>query len=262
MNNKVTMAAIAVAVIALAALAYTIYGAKPTSNSNTNTVNNNVSQAPTNTAEPKPKYTYQFEGGFNPDYSKSTADGKIYQIDEKGVKTLVVPSIKDAYPELKQAFNWTFGQVSQSTDKGYLYFTKILLETDAPPTDIIRFDGNTKKFTKLSTSPYFFGYGTASASKSTPWAVSMVNPQSEADEQSLYLIDLDRDSAKLVIKLPAGQSFNFCHEGGCLGGKIGQIEWLTGTQYQVGIYSTTETTKDQYGNIERKLIEKRKFNIN
>ncbi len=268
MNKRITIAAVVVAVIAVAALAYNMYGNQLLGETNSNTTaqpeiasNTNMGDVSNDDSQRKIE-TLKFVSNYK-DNAPLDFDGKIVSINAySGTETVIVPSIKNAYPELKQAFNWTLQQVSQSEDKGYLYFTKVLMETDAPPADLIRFDGNTKKFTKLSVSSYFYGYGTASASKTSPWAASVVNPQSESDEQSLYLLDLDRDTAKLVIKLPAGQTFNFCHDGGCLGGKIGNIEWLSGTQYQVGIYSTIETEKDQYGSIQRKLIEKRKFNIN
>ncbi len=214
----------------------------------------------------KPTYSYQYipntvNHNFT-EFTEATYDGKIVRTDLKtNAKETVVPSVKKAYPAIKP-INLSFEVLSAPKNSSNIYFTVIPNETDGFPFDIIRYNGEQNTFTKLKTSTYFDSPGVRSGSKNSAYVASTENPQNGEDERSLFLIDLETDTAKLLTKLPANETFNSCYEGNCLGGWMGQIEWLSESTFQISVYDANATTTDEqgYGPV-RKLIAKRKFTV-
>lgn len=208
------------------------------------------------------KYVMNYDSASGKPITDSSWDGKIIQIDPTTKKeTVIISSVKASYPELKQSKNLGFSDLISLPNSNQIYLTKILYETDGFPQDIIRFDGPTKKFTKLKISNQFDSFAVSAISKTIPFIVTTDNPQNESDDRSLFLLDLGSDSSKLITKLSNTETFNSCYQQGCLGGVAGEITWLDDNYIEASIYSYSETEKDQWGNPVNKFIEKRKYKV-
>lgn len=219
--------------------------------------------------QPTHRYRYEYvanytdKGGF----TEQNYDGKIIQIDtQSGANAeavTVIPSVKAAYPKLKEMINLSFQTLSYSNNNNYLYLTTVLMESDGGQRGIIRFEPLTKKLVDLKISEYFTTF-TAVASVSSPYIASIQAPGAGSEitkNRSLFLLDLDADTVRTLTTLPANQSFNGCHNELCFSGVINSIKWLSEKEFEAGIYDITKTEQDQDGNTVRKRIETRKFNI-
>lgn len=267
--TKENVLAVSIALIALIGLYFgSVYLRDKSQTINYRTEESQVKSPTTQTPETtsEKSYTYKYVMNYNPasenPINENSWDGKIVQIDpETNKEVIVVPSVKAAYPELKKSQNLGFGDLISLPNSKQIYLTKILYETDGFPTDIIRFDGPTKKFTKLKISNQFDSFAVRAISKTIPFIVTTDNPQNESDDRSLFLLDLAADSSKLITKLGPNETFNSCYQQGCLGGVAGEITWLNDNYIEASIYSYSETEKDQWGNPANKFIEKRKYKV-
>lgn len=206
------------------------------------------------------EFTYVYEDGHinGEELTPQNTDGKIYQINTTTkAKTLVIPSVKAVIPALKENEYTFLSQVGESKDKSSLYFTQTYIEGAGK---LFKFDGKTKKITEMKISNYYESFGATFSTKS-PYITSIFNPKNSEDGGTLFLLDLDNDTTKVLATLPANQTFNICGLEGCLGTIGANVEWLTASQFQISIYDA-KAGKDKDGNPQAKLIEKRKFNIN
>lgn len=187
-------------------------------------------------------------------------DGKIIRVDNKTKKEeVIIASIKAAYPPLKQQFNTTLMALSLPKNAKNLYFTQILMDTDASPTDIIKLDLSTKKFSKMKVSTYWQAYHPKAVLTNGALAVSTYNPTNDQDDKSLFLIDLETDTAKVFVKLASNQSFNYCVDDNCFGGFQGEVKWTNATTVQANIYNPNQTVVDESGTTTRKLLKTQNF---
>lgn len=209
-------------------------------------------------------YVYDFvsnapqEGEFN----QNTFDGKIVKRDVyTGIETVEIESIKKAYPALQESFNKTFFKLSKSSEFPYLYLTIAYSETDSGGSNIVRYDGNTKTFIDLKTSPYFNSF-ISTVSPYAPFIATTNNIANEKDYRSLYILDLDKDEARLLTKLPVSETFNPCELVGCFGDNSAVINWIDANTFEIEVYAAGQAITDSAGSTQAKLIEKRKFKIN
>ena len=254
-----------VALVILIALyfgsAYLRDQAQPTELSNQLTEQSN----PTNQQPAETTYQYKYIPNYTPDqpyvYNAHTYDGKIVRIDPvTNQEIVVVPSVKAAYPPVAP-INLSLSVLAYSDDSSRVYFTTIPNESDGFPFDIIRYNGPANTFTKLKISNQYDSYAVRATATNSPFIVTTDNPRDDSDDKSLFLLDLEADSSKLIVKLPANETFNFCYQQGCLGGVMGDIVWLNSQYIEASIYSFNETEKDEYGNPANKFIEKRKYKV-
>lgn len=213
------------------------------------------------------QFTYKYVANYkdNGGFTEQNYDGKIVKTDTKSNQTtVVIPSVKQAYPKLKQAKNLSLQELTRSDSKGYLYLTTVLMESDGGRNGIVKFDPQTNKLAELKISDYFKIYS-ARESTTTPFAASILTPAENMDTKDpkkLYLLDLDNDTVKTLTTLPNGQTFNYCYVGGCMFGVMPEIEWISGSEFEITVFSTTQSDTDEYGNDIPKRVKKLKFNVN
>lgn len=266
--KKIALAGIIIAILLIALFISLFFKSKSDSdvsdaerlqNSGVN-LNGEVNPIPTQTTS-NLEFTYEYvpDRKEGDPYELDNLDGKIFQTNTKTkARTIVVPSVMKAYPPLKGNGGQEFYQISASNDKPFLYFSISFIEGAA---GIIRYDGSTNKFTKLKINDYFNTFE-ARASKISPYAVSTENANSKSDERSLFLLDLDNDTVRLLTKLPQKETFNPCPIIGCLGDSATEVTWLDKENFQITVYDANQTIPTDGRNTEAKVIEKRKFNIN
>jgi uncharacterized protein YxeA len=229
------------------------------------TTNQNSEQQPEQIAAEQSANQQKFKYEFVSDQKEGEAydwknqDGKIVQTNlQTGIQTVLIPSVRKAYPDPKLVEGVALYPIAESINKPYLYFARSYIEG---AEGIIRFDASTKKFTELKISDYYQSFMSQSA-KTAPFIATTHNVGDATDERSLFLLDLDKDTRTLLLKLPQNQTFNPCKIEGCIGDQVAVIEWLDQTSFQITIYNPVGQTVDQDGNTRAKIIEKRKFKIN
>ena len=209
------------------------------------------------------QYEYEFISKYKEnggDWYGENLDGKIVQTNLKtGQTTVLVESVLKAYPDPERGNGQTYSIISQSDKSPYLYLSNSYIEGMA---GIIRFDRFTKKFTKLIIGDYFDIF-LARASGSSPFAASTNNIKDSTDERSLFLLDLDNGTAKLLVKLPTNLTFNICGIEGGMVGNCSEIEWLDKENFEIKIFDAKPgPVNPETGGPEAILKETRKFNIN
>lgn len=209
------------------------------------------------------QYKYEFISKYmenGGDWSGENLDGKIVQTDLKtGHKTVLVDSVFKAYPNPERGDGQTYDIISHSNESPYLYLSNTYIEG---MEGIIRFDKSTKKFTELKIGDYFDAF-LARASQYSPFAATTKNIKDAADERSLFLLDLDNGTAKLLFKLPTNLTFNICGIEGGMVGNCSEIEWLDKENFEIKIFDAKPgPVNPETGGPEAILKETRKFNIN
>ncbi len=176
-----------------------------------------------------------------------------------GVDEVLVPSVKAAIPELGKELNHSLLKLSFPSTGSALFFVEVLLDTDAPPMDIFKFDLRTKTFTKLSSSEYYSGYGTKALSPDGEKIIALKDTVSDPNIQKLWVIDLPTDTVKLAVELSGNESFNGCSEN-CFSGIAGEISWLDNDTIQYSVYdSSNKMNTGKYPDFQ--LIEVRTVDV-
>lgn len=179
----------------------------------------------------------------------------VYRHPDTGAETVLLPSVKNALPELKSQFNKTLFKLSFPDGSNKIYFTSGLANTDAPPGLIYAFDLNTRSFSKLQIGSYFMLW--ASSLSPNGWFIATVDlSQNDLKRQKLILLDLKRDEKRTLITLTGNETLNHCAECSFLGIEL-KISWLDSNTIRYEVYDSSTITNDTGGNIVHPLIEAR-----
>ncbi len=214
-------------------------------------------------------YFYKFVSSYDPDapfetLNEKNYDGKIIKVDqESNEETIVIESIKEAYPPIKASFNYSLLPMDiQGIDPDHIYFNLIAYETDGGLGRIIKFDGKGNTIKELGISEYYHNDG-AKYSQFGPYAASVINPDNQSDVETLYLLDFEKDKAIALETLPKNRTYNVCSFSGCMSGLWTEIEWLDETSFQIKIYESKPGPIDpQTGTPTPILVENKVFKIN
>lgn len=210
-------------------------------------------------APEEPVVSYELVHNLGGEYATHEYhDAKLIEKNvQTGQQTVLVSSIKQAIPALKISFNTTLEELSFPLNSGHLYFTVMLSETDAPLGDVYRFDISTKQFTKLALVSKYRGFGEQKISPDGLFIASTFDFEENGQVRKLYLLDLEHDTVKTLVILPANETLNSCVDGNCLGGNYGDVSWQNETTIQYAVYDSQKKFTDEYGNENRPLKEKR-----
>lgn len=203
------------------------------------------------------RYEYIPDAKSTDEYDMNNNDGRIVRIDTvSGQSIVLVSSVKALFPNLQPGTS--LYHLATSADNAAMYFTIAYGEGAA---GIYKFDLTNKKFSELKISKQYDSMG-SSVSPTSAYIVTVINPDNPADDHSLFVLDLDKDSSKLLTKFPVTQTINICTIQGCLGPVLINPTWLDDKNFEINIYDTKPGPIDpQTGGPEAKLIEKRKFTI-
>lgn len=265
MKYASTIIMAAILLVAAGAAIYILTRDKtPASTQNNNQLRESNDQASDFDPESSHRYEYRYLSKWE-NYNLGLNEqlkGQISRVDKQtGEEQIIIDDIREAYPPLGEQFNRTLALISSPKNSDKLYFANILLETDAPLSDIIEFNGTSQEFAKLKISRYYQTHAPKAAAQNAPVAASAFNPDNPEDTRTLFLLNLHQDRAAVLLKLPNNQSFNYCIDDNCMGGYLGEMHWLDDSRLEVGIYDTTTTETDENGFVKRKLVEKRVINI-
>lgn len=206
-------------------------------------------------------YAYELRSTYTGpyDFSEKQFDAEIVKKNIiSGQEEVLVPSIKKAVPALKAAVNLTFNKLAFPANPKKLFFNIILSESDAPSGDIYSFDLTTQKFTKLTISKYT-GFGPFVVSPNKLFIATTNDPAGSGADNKLFLVNLDTDSATVLVTLPNNQTFNNCLE--CLGDNGGSVKWLNADTIEYEVYDSKKEGVDKYGSRARLFIKTDSYTI-
>ncbi len=210
------------------------------------------------------QYSYQYvsDGGAN----VGKMDGKIYRTNLKtGQKTVHVPSIQSLVSDemredlgLAEDNTWSMQQIAHSPNKPYLYFSFSFIEG---AQGIVRYDGSDNTLKPLNISSYYDSFSASNSPGNGLSAISLSKKNGSGDGRTLYLLNLDTDTASTLLTLPPNRTFNVCGLEGCLGSLGMNSDWINANEFVIDIYDAKAGT-DENGNPKAILVESRKIKIN
>lgn len=207
--------------------------------------------APSQTPSPQtvPSDVYQL---VIPD--PASYDQQLVKVDPKtGEKKVLVPSIKNAFPELKTDFNKTLSKLSFPAQSDKLFFQEIFSETDAGPVGLVAYDIPSNKFTRLKVSQFWKYEFEPKISPDGRNLVATYDFSSDGRLRKLYVLNLETDTATLLVTLKGSETLNSCAED-CLG-ISDDLSWIDNQTIQYSVY---DVTKKVSATGEYQLVEKRK----
>jgi hypothetical protein len=140
-------------------------------------------------------------------------DQKLVRLNkETNEKEIIVASTKKSLPELQDQFNITLSVLAAPDSGLEIYFTTLLMQTDAPPYGIYIFDLENKKFRKLSISDDFSGWTYLVSEDKTKVVVPLLYADYGSVRQLLFL-DLVKDEKKILVTLPESETLDAVYSG-------------------------------------------------
>lgn len=144
---------------------------------------------------------------------------------------IVIPSVKDALPELKDQFNRTLSIVAQPHGANAV-FTQVLMQTDAGHANLYRIDEQTQKLVKMGISEdYNKGLWGAASNEQRYVAVT----HNKADEPGVYrhlkVLDMVNDTIVADIVVESSKAIS-------IGEELWKVSTMTfsGSVLRYGVY--------------------------
>jgi len=185
-------------------------------------------------------------------------DKKLVRISKTtGEKEVLVQSIKTEISGLKAKDNLTLMEYAAPSGSDYVFFAEILSDTDAGMSALYSFNVNTNKFKKLDISKYLETYCVELApDKKRVATASDDNPSiGKGLSQKLYLLDLEKDTAKQIVTLSGSETLNKGISGL---GSMFDVKWKDDKIIEYAVYNQSTLANNlSTGLDEKQLIEKR-----
>jgi hypothetical protein len=167
-------------------------------------------------------------------------DSKLVKISSDGKETVLVPSTKKAILDLAATPNRMLQELSLPKSGSRLYFVEILGDTDAPPRALYVYDLVKGQFSRMAVSQYYAGFGERVLSPDGMKLASTVGPDNDND-QKLFLVDLNADTAKVLVTLSGQETLNSCVSN-CFGGFQGNVSWKDSDTVQYSVYDGSKVS--------------------
>ena len=159
-------------------------------------------------------------------------DQRLVAKDADGVRSVLVPSVQAAIPELplKRALQLR----TPVPASGRAVFAAVFPDTDAAVSAFYTYDPASRSFALMPTlTKHYPGYGPLPIAPDGRAALTAFDGTDE--ERNLYLIDLERDEAVLLDTLPEGETF--VSERGMADAPHTRIAWVDNDTATIDIYT-------------------------
>lgn len=191
-------------------------------------------------------------------------DQKLIQQDKlTKTETIIVSSIKESVPELKDQNNLLLSFFALPKDAKIIIFKSIITETDNPFGLLYSFNIENKQFTKMKINDIYNGFfgGLAISPDQTKFVWVPENEKAELGmAQMMYLIDLINDENRVIVNLKGTETFN---AGLFAMNSYFKINWDNNEQINYAVYDQSKKGKDfdPFSEDDRKniFIDSRKF---
>lgn len=196
----------------------------------------------------------------------SKYDAQITRTHQKtGKKEVVIASVRKTLKDDLKEFNDTLIEYAIPSNSRTIYFRQVKAQTDNPFGVLWSFDVTTKEFTKMNVNSIYKDSVIDAISPDKKKAVAL--PIEEGVEegllQKLYLLDLEKDDSKLLVKLEGNETLDAGFGG--LGVQV-EISFIDKDNLEFAVYNHKTGDKEKYQqNFEvkylKQIIEKRQEKI-
>ncbi|MDD3190275.1 MAG: hypothetical protein PHI66_01115 [Candidatus Pacebacteria bacterium] len=183
---------------------------------------------------------YEYKLVFYEPYSIENYEQKLVRKNrDTGEETIIVKSIKESLPELKEQFNLILVDFAQPNDSDKVFFRSVYSETDNGSGYIYVFDVNGCSFTKSKLNEVFDnfqGYYETSPNNEKALWIPDDNPFSEQEMcswkmQSLQLVSLSEEKTENVLNLSGNETFGpMCYLGCSF-----DVHWVDDTKIKYAV---------------------------
>jgi len=207
--------------------------------------NNNRSSSSSAVSSGRYILRYHIDNAVGMGIDKSLQSGKTseYEMDAEVMKLfpqgnpgqVVLPSIKDAMPSLKDPSNKTLIVFAQPKD-GTTVFTEALWQTDADVHSLYTFDEFASELSAMNSSAIFNAraYGSAYKSPNEKYVAVMQNEADGKDLTKISIIDLSRDVVIDTFTAPANRSVRRSSDMPF----VADVTWVNNGLLLLGLYDT------------------------
>lgn len=189
--------------------------------------------------------TYRVSYGFDRGAEGGAAafDAQVIERRTDGTASIVVKSVKEAIPALKEKDNLTLKVFAQSAD-GTVIFKSIYMDTDDSSGDLYAFDIVSHAFTRMKVNEIYDGFygGFALSADQTRFAW-VPNKEMGGDTKTMYLIDLASDSYEAIVQLSGKETFN---GGGFALSSSFNISWIDNETLRYSVYDQSKKSEQFY----------------
>lgn len=204
------------------------------------------------------EYTVRYNYDINPG-SSEPYDGQLVAIDTRtGEESILVSSIKNALPVLKERSNLTLAVVALP-QSGTAILKVVLMDTDNSSGDLYSFSPDTLRFTKMKLNERYDGFYDGSTISPSQNFVAWTEGASQDDEVNgnmkyLYVGSLANDTYWIAVTLSGNETLN----GGefAMSSKF-DIEWIGEGELRYAVYDQSMKGPSSMGT----LIEYRTVKI-
>lgn len=185
----------------------------------------------------------------------------IVRTNSDGSQTVLLTNEKIKEVLLKESDYRLIRELSNISKNNKVYFYTFLNGSDAPPGGIYEFDIQSSNFRKLPLiSKYYSNYGNKSVSPDGRYIATMEDPNNSSERQKIFLLDLERDTVKIIVQLSKNEVVTFCSSKGDCWGNSGELKWIKENTLEYGVYDSTKFISENFP-FDYPLIEKRQVKI-
>ncbi len=169
------------------------------------------------------------------------------------IETVVISSVKNAVPMLKERQNLLLSEFSHPENSQVLIFKSILSETDNPFGFLYSFDTTSQIFTEMKINKIYDGFFGGEILSPDQQKLVWVPDGIDGLAQTMYLIDLVTDSHKVVVKLSGSETFNGGR--GAMSSEFPVI-WINNSKVQYTIFDQAKKGEnfDPFSESQKKAI--------
>lgn len=186
-------------------------------------------------------------------------DKLLVAYDEDSNRYILVESIKDSIPRLRERRDFTLVKLSFPENSTKLFF-RMGGADDAGAYSLYFFDLESLQFSKMNVYQYYTSTGNSELSQNGLMIASVIDYSDlqATGKQDIYILDLIKDSSEVISITLKGDETLVDYTNLFYGGPIYDFEWKDNSAIEYGIYNVTEPiTPDT----SRTLIEKRTISI-
>lgn len=210
--------------------------------------------------------TWEYELEYIDSTFRESTDAKIVKINSTtNEREVLIESIREALPELKEEPRYTLYKISYSEALSKIFFVQSPT-TGVAPCKMFSFNIDSKEFKKMEISKYYCdhkicGYYCGWGAFVSPNKKMILVPSKDKSEegkglsQALYLLDLEKDEIRTLVNLSNNETLNKNFGGDY---SSFDIKWLGDKTIQYSVYDQSQAVSVL---TDKPLIETRKIEL-
>ncbi len=173
----------------------------------------------------------------HPDHNNS----RLVQINKDKTEITLINSVLDAVPELREKGYALNLLSSVPTMNQKIFFDSYKPDSDAPPFKVYGLDIKTLRFYELPiATKWYKGFGSKYVSPGGNYIATVTNHDDYKDEQKIFLLDLEKDSVRIVAAVSGKETINKCSKGSDCWGVSNDMVWIDNNTLKYSVYDSTQ----------------------